>query len=238
MAGNIQVNTAQNVNLEYAVASVGDRILAYLLDLLITLAVFAALFGVSYLFAEGVVFGIAAVISVLIYTFYDLLFEIFNNGQTPGKKALQIQVVTLEGRQPTIGSYILRWLFRIVDFQMLTALVGIICIASSEKGQRVGDIIAKTTVIKLTLRNNLSQTIFERIDENYIPRYPSVVNLRSDDILIIKDILNAAPSTQKNEALFKLTEKVEGLLSIQKQQQPYQFLKTILADYNYYQSQE
>src|SRR5688572_21785839 len=106
----IQVRTAQNVLIHYPVASIGDRILGYLLDILILSLYYIGLFAIVIqvnLKEDWILF----LLFVSPYLFYTLAFEIFMNGQTPGKRAMNTQVVRLDGSPPTVGNYIVRWLF-------------------------------------------------------------------------------------------------------------------------------
>src|SRR5690606_34920667 len=103
--------------------------------------------------------------------FYHLLCEVFMDGQTFGKKAIDIKVVKLDGSQPSVGSYFLRWLLQIVDLPFFGA-IGIITILVNGKGQRVGDLAAGTTVISLKHRTGIKDTILARpvmADHDYTP---------------------------------------------------------------------
>src|SRR5689334_17168914 len=115
----VRVRTTQNVFIDYTLASIGDRILAYLIDrfILIVYIVMA-----SMLLMQLKIENVWAFVILLggPFLFYSLAFEIAMNGQTPGKRIMQIQVVTLDGTPATIGSYLLRWIFAIVDFYILS----------------------------------------------------------------------------------------------------------------------
>src|SRR4028119_1999780 len=103
----VRIQTAQNVFIEYQPASVGDRIIAYLIDgvvvwsYIIICATILASMKINETWLYVILLGIP-------YLFYDLLLEILMDGQTIGKKARDIKVVKLDGTQPTIASYLLR----------------------------------------------------------------------------------------------------------------------------------
>ena len=44
------------------------------------------------------------------------------NGQTIGKKLLQIKVINIDGFKPSITDYIIRWFLRIVDFNLASLI--------------------------------------------------------------------------------------------------------------------
>ncbi|MFM8912399.1 MAG: RDD family protein [Flammeovirgaceae bacterium] len=98
----ISVRTTQNVFIHYPLASLGDRILGYLIDLLINIIYFIAIIAIVINFDLKNSWVIGAVL-VLPFLFYKLLFEIFMNGQTPGKRAMNIKVVRTDGTPATIG---------------------------------------------------------------------------------------------------------------------------------------
>lgn len=127
----LQIKTAQNVNINFTVANIGQRLLAFFLDNIIK---FAYLYFVYYVFdfqaVERIFSGdnwtIKAVgILVLIpVTFYSLYSEILLGGQTLGKKLVNIKVINEDGFKPSITDYVIRWFLRIVDFN-LVVLIGV-----------------------------------------------------------------------------------------------------------------
>lgn len=227
----IRVRTTQNVFIDYPVGSVGDRILAYLLDRLIlivyTVAVAAALIKLeietSYVWL--IFLGVP-------WLFYSLLFEIFMNGQTPGKKVLKIKVVRLDGTPPTIGDYLLRWIFAFVDIFILSGAIAVVTVAMGGKGQRVGDIVAGTSVVKLLEHQNVSsKVVFVEAEEQYTPTFSQVINLSDKDIELIQRALEANRDQGNIEPVMVITDKIKSLLKIETDMPPVKFLYTIIKDY-------
>ena len=93
----IQVRTTQNVFIQYPVASVGDRILAYLLDQVIKI-IYALAAGILLYNMDVENEWVWVLIIGLPWLLFALLFEIFMNGQTPGKRVLNIKVIRLNER--------------------------------------------------------------------------------------------------------------------------------------------
>jgi uncharacterized RDD family membrane protein YckC len=86
---------------------------------------------------------------LLIYwLYYGVLQGI--KGWTPGKLALGIRTVAEETGQPAgVGRATLRWVAWIVDsFPWFIPLVGLITAVTTQKNQRVGDMVAKTVVVR------------------------------------------------------------------------------------------
>jgi uncharacterized RDD family membrane protein YckC len=233
----IKVRTTQNVQIDYPVAGLFDRILAFLVDGLIMVAYFILAISLSVYFAGKST--VATVVIVMLYLpvfLYNLIFEIAMNGQTPGKKVLEIKVVRLDGGSPTIGNYILRWILRPIDI-IFSGSVAIIFILFTQFGQRLGDLAAGTTVIKtIQKRAPTSQKIIEDLQENYQPQFPQVIHFSEKDITVIKEVLQVNAQFGNTEPMDTLTEKIKAMHGIQTDMPPITFLRTVLKDYHYISS--
>lgn len=229
----VTVRTTQNVFIEYPVASLGDRILAYFIDLLIIIAYYI----LSIIFLTGTnAFSIALVIGVLIIPafLYHLVFEIFMNGQSPGKRQMRIKVVRLDGTPPTIGNFIIRWLLRLIEIDALSGAVALITIAVSGKGQRLGDVAAGTTVVRLVERHEVTaKEVFTVADESYTPVFLQVIQLTDQDIELIQQTLEVNRNTGNQVPMLSVTERIKSTLGIQTDLPPVTFLYTIVKDYGY-----
>jgi len=228
----IQVRTTQNVFIQYPLARVGDRIIAHLIDNLIVIAyVLPVMIAIiNYGSLSWWVYVLILGVPVL---FYNLFFEIFMNGQTPGKRALRIRVIRLDGTEATIGDFILRWLFRLVDFQLLSPAVAIIAIAAGKKGQRIGDMVAGTTVIKMNTASEVTaEEIFITTQDDYQPTFLNVVELSSRDIEIMQQALQVGKGGNLEPAE-KVAEKIKTVLSIDTQMPALQLLETLIKDFNH-----
>lgn len=229
----IQVRTTQNVLIRYPVASIGDRILAFLLDRVI-LSIYLIVMIALFVNLDVREVWLWLILVVAPFLFYNLAFEIFMNGQSPGKHVMKIQVVKLDGTQPTIGSYLLRWIFAFVDLYLLSGAIAVIVIAATGKGQRLGDIVAGTSVIKLTAKKEITaDSVFISPEEHYAPVFPQVIQLESRDIELIRRALEAHKNFGNQQPVLMVTEKVKSLLGIRTELPPDQFLYTIVKDYHH-----
>ena len=227
----IRVRTTQNVFIEYPLASVGERIVAYLIDWIIlifyTIAIVAVLSTI-----EVEVWYIWLILIGVPMLFFSLLFEIFMNGQTPGKFAMKIKVVRLDGTPPAIGDYLMRWIFSFIDFYMLSGAVAVVIIAAGGKGQRLGDVVAGTSVVKLVEHHQITtQHVFVPVEEQYVPTFAQVVNLTEKDIDLIQRALDVNREQGNIQPVLIITDKIKALLNIQTDLPPVKFLYTIIKDY-------
>src|SRR5436190_6702385 len=112
----IRITTSQNIELDYDLGSLGERIVAYLLDLLI-IAAYAVTIMIMVFSSSFSRFSMMTIFLLFLpVVFYDLLSEVFLNGQSVGKKVMKIRVISLDGGSATISQYLLRWIFRLIDF--------------------------------------------------------------------------------------------------------------------------
>jgi uncharacterized RDD family membrane protein YckC len=241
----LTINTTQNVNINFTAATVGDRILAFLIDLAIKIAYYIVAYGIFWYWL-----GIDRVlnrmddwsrIAVMLLFFlpvmlYSITLESIFEGQSFGKKLLKIKVVKIDGYQASFGDYMIRWFFRIIDISMLYGMVALISIISSKKSQRLGDMTAGTAVITLRNKVTINSTILEDIGQEYVPVYPLVIKLSDNDMRIIKDTFQFAKAKNDLETIAKLKNKIESVTGIRKNETGTnaEFITTILRDYNYY----
>lgn len=229
----VSIRTTQNVFIDQDKAGVGHRILAAIID--ITIFIIASI-GLGALISSinGLdSFWIQALFYFPIF-FYDLYMEILNNGQSVGKMVVGIKVVRLDGTPPTIGGYILRWILRPIDV-MLGGSVAIISIGLTEHGQRLGDLAAGTTVIKLKKTQKVSRLqLVEAMDEDYQPVFPEVKALSDTDVALIKECLQVKRKHANMKPVQLVSDKIKTMLNIESEQEPVKFLYTILRDHTYY----
>ncbi|MFD1258475.1 RDD family protein [Mucilaginibacter terrae] len=241
----VTVHTSQNIDIDYEVASLGDRVLARLIDmaiffLIIILAGLIILMSDGYEALSNVMIVVLIVIYASLYVFYDLVCEVFMNGQSVGKRLRKIKVVSIDGAQPSISQYLLRWLFRIVDFTLTSSLCGLISVAVSDKKQRVGDMVAGTTLIKTEPRTQAEHIAFNPVEENYEPQYPQATQLSDRDVELIHEVIRTYMQTGNTMVVYNMAERVKEHLSVPAREDinSLEFLEIILKDYNYLTAQQ
>jgi len=229
----IKIQTTQNVDIEYNLASIGDRILASLLDyLFIIYFILLRLISAAYFrFSFSMIVFILELLPIILY---DLYCEILFEGKSFGKMIMKIKVVKLDGTRASIGSYFLRWILRIIDTVIFSPGVALLVLVLNEKGQRLGDMAGGTTVVKLKHKIRLEDTILtQQQNVQYNPVFIQVTRLSDSDVAIIKEVLMMAWRTGNNDALQQLTSKTKGVLGITSSMPDIQFLNTILQDYTF-----
>ncbi|MDB2385288.1 RDD family protein [Polaribacter sp.] len=125
---SLQIKTAQNVQIDFVLANVGQRLLAFVIDNVVKIGyllmiIFFFDFNVFQEY-ENDSWTIQAIwlLIMLPVIFYTLYLEILLDGQTLGKKLMRIKVINLDGFKPSISDFAIRWFLRIVDFNSFALL--------------------------------------------------------------------------------------------------------------------
>lgn len=237
----ITITTPQNTEIDYELGSLGDRIVGAIIDWLIIIA-YAVVIMATFVFGHLQNFSgtsrFLLVVFALPPVFYDLACELLLNGQSMGKKVMGIKVISLSGEQPSFSQYLNRWVFRLVDFTISSNMVALIMVAATEKKQRLGDLIAGTVLVKTKSRTAINDTWYEPTQTNYHVNYPEVVDLKDNDIQLIKEVISSVARTGNTMLSLQAQQKIEQVLHIQsRHSNPMDFLQTVLSDYNHLTSQ-
>jgi len=226
----------------------------------VSLWVFKGLFNSNLMDDPGLLFWLVVVLPVTVYL---PVIEFLWNGKTLGKAILKLQVIRTDGSAPSMGDIVLRWLVRTVDvklgflliffipmsptkeieetfriwamilFLVPLPIVGIISMATSKMGQRLGDRLANTAVIQSKRLFSLEDTLLKATEEDYEPRYLNVLKLSDKDIYIIKTTVEEAEKNHNYKNVTTLSDKARDILEIKDNERPFVFLKTLLKDYNH-----
>jgi len=236
---NFQIETAQNITIKQQVAPVSTRIGAFLIDLLIIIGYYTIILliinALGFSLDESL-YVYYALLSLPVF-FYSLLFETLMNGQTPGKFLTKIRVTKINGAKPTFGSYLIRWVLRLIDISLASGSIALLTILLNGKGQRLGDLAAGTTVISEKKHITLKDTLHVDIEEHYEPTYPQVTLLNDKDIQTIKELYLKARRNGNHKTILKLHLKIIAITGIKTDIQPINFIDTVLKDYNFYTQQ-
>ncbi len=160
----LNIDTPEQVDLRYAIAGIGSRFVAILLDSLILTGVYVVgLLALLLIFSGAAALGgkasteldtagkwvlaIFIFLNFLLIWGYFALFEAFWHGQTPGKRVMKLRVIKDSGRQITFFESLARNLLRFVDYLPSLYLIGVIAMLCNQLNKRLGDFAAGTIVV-------------------------------------------------------------------------------------------
>jgi uncharacterized RDD family membrane protein YckC len=261
----IQIATPFNIDLEFEIAEFHKRLFAYLIDFTLLVLYFVSMKFIYYGgFDEASEEVLRSHIGVDILTIslpmllYSLVTEVMMHGQTIGKKLMNIRVISLDGGEPELSQYLVRWMFKafewpfffgytvltrvsLIAYIIITGFLGIvvvIIIAVSKKNQRLGDFAANTVVVNTKSVFSVEDTVFMDIQQdNYVVKFPEVLRLSDRDINTIKNVTDMFHKNHNTETCGRVAMKVQEVLKIHTDMYAIDFLEKLLADYNYLASQ-
>ncbi|MCX8019303.1 MAG: RDD family protein [Chitinophagaceae bacterium] len=258
--GIVKVPTQFNIELEFEIPEFYQRFLSWITDVIIQYFYLRLAIEIFKLFDDfDDPLGGFFLLLLLPVMLYHVLLEITMNGQSFGKKITGIRVVDEMGGKPSLSQFLIRWLLRISDmwivilflylvsdkasenyealFAMLSALIflftDVILVLTTRKSQRIGDILAKTILIKVNTKQKIEETVFQEVEENYTPRFPQIMQLSDKDMNAIKSILETASKKRDYELAERAAQKIKTHLKIETDMNNLEFLETLLKDYNY-----
>ncbi|NCU05398.1 MAG: RDD family protein [Chitinophagaceae bacterium] len=258
---NVLISTPFNIALDFEIAPFIKRLLAYFLDLAIMVA-YAVL--MRYVLYDGLqldgdfAFGVDLFLVTLPLLLYHPVFEIIFHGQSPGKMAAGIRVMSVEGGDPTISQYLLRWFFRVWEWPLvfsfvlpgfwimyqlifvgMLGIIVVIIIAVTAKNQRLGDLAANTAIVSTKIQSSIHDTVFMEITQkNYAVKFPEVLKLSDRDINTIKTVLNEAYKRNNYETAHRIAGRIKAVLKVESDMEVDVFLQQLIADYNYLATRE
>lgn len=259
----IKVPTSFNIDVEFEIPEFYRRLIAWMIDVVIEFCYFMlaiyVLNRMDKVMGNDYDINAIAIIVFLPIFIYHIVLEFTMNGQTIGKKIMALKVVHENGGRASFSQFFIRWILRVSDvwiiviallllytattgkseinFVFLGALIflvtDIILVVSSKKNQRIGDILAKTILIRTNRKASIEETVFQEVADSYTPLFPQIMQLSDRDINAIKSILETARKKGDMDVAIAAGDKIKAHLKIESSLSPFEFLDILLKDYNY-----
>jgi uncharacterized RDD family membrane protein YckC len=238
----ISFTTAQYVKIDYELASTIYRVLASFIDI-VAMVIYLLIMGMVlddnfFSMHQNANSALQAFLVQIPWFLYSPIIEYLTNGRSLGKYIMGIRVVKANGETAGLREYFTRWIFRVIDiwvggFGFLAVLLS----GTTEKRQRIGDIMADTVVIRVrdaqvyTLRDVLSI----KSQENHEAKYPDVTRFSDEDMLLIKNTIirvQRYPNDANRKFAIDLADETAKLIGLtETPERKMEFLKTVLQDY-------
>lgn len=233
---NTNIVTGHYVTLSQMPASLGDRVVARLIDYMIVIA-YGIVVGIIIFdldLSDNLTRNAFVAVILALYLpalFYHPVMELLHHGQSVGKTVMHIKVVNDDGTSPTLSGYLLRFLLTPIDIEL--GGLGLVSIVLTKKSQRLGDLAAGTMVIK-TKTPYIVLPDYSYTMDGYVPTYSEASELSLNQAELISRVLNNTKADHY-ELVNRLALKIQQTMGIVPQSGTQeQFLFTMLNDYSYY----
>jgi uncharacterized RDD family membrane protein YckC len=207
----IRIATPEGVDLELVLGGVGSRFTSAMVDFIIqTTAVVVCALVFMLGVGGGIGAALTAIASFVILFVYDVAFEVWNGGRTPGKRLNGLRVVVADGRPITFVRSAARNLMRIIDVYVF--FVGAFVILVTKQNQRLGDLIADTLVV----RELAAPSAVTRMEPSIPAPAPIPVDMPAWDVsAVTADELAAVRSflMRRNEITSEARVQISGMLA-------------------------
>lgn len=233
--------TGQFVRISQTPASIGERFVAFAIDcLLLAIYITSTTYLLRYVSLPSSFTSVFLLFVIYMPALlYFFLCEVFNQGQSAGKRLLNIRVVKVDGSTPSISSYLLRALLFPIDVPF-TGGLGLLVVLLTKNSQRLGDLAGGTMVVqeKKYRKIQVSLDEFDYLTKEYHPTYPQAADLSLEQVNVITKAM-ASSEQDKERRITQLANKIKELLAVTpKDADKEKFLQTILRDYQYYALEE
>lgn len=168
---------------------------------------------------------------------YSPVIEYVTNGRSIGKWIMGIRVVAENGEVAGLRAYFTRWIFRVVDIWVGGfGALALFFSGTSQIGQRLGDKMAQTVVIrtKSTLNYSIEALVKLKAKSNHVVSYPKVVQFNDEQMMQVKTVLQRAKkfsSEENNTLLTDLSLFFAHQLEVDTPKNHFKFVQTVLQDY-------
>lgn len=209
---HLEVETPENVVLDFEIAGVGSRTFAAVIDFVVLgLWMLGALILVNLLDLDnmlGTWLRAMLIIALLLsYWAYFTFFEALRAGQTPGKRFSGIRVVRDTGHPVTLGAAGARGLLRAIDLFPPLLLLDVLLIALHPRAKRLGDLVAGTIVVRdQPVESSIPEPV-ESVEETGAPE------LEDGEFRILREYVERSPAFTpelRNRFAERLSERFTG----------------------------
>jgi len=211
------VELADGVEIQLRVAGLAVRSMAYMIDLLLRMLIYAVMFFVFILAVQPVIgremtTGLYLLFLFVMEWFYNVIFEAGAKGATPGQRSMKLRVMSVTGGPVTFAQAVMRNFLRFVDFMPGLYLTGIVCMLFTKRFQRLGDLVANTVVtyaeaplekasdVKIQAERRAPTQVLTREEQaallQFIERAPKWADERRMELAAIVEPLTGAPGVE------------------------------------------
>lgn len=239
----LNIDTPEQIALEFSLATVGSRFLALAVDTLVQVGCTILLFigvglgalAAAFSFEQAGPWLLALLVlgMFLIYYGYFAVFEAVWNGQTPGKRLIGLRVIHASGRPISVFEAILRNVVRIADQLPGIYAIGIVSIFVTERSQRLGDLAAGTVVVHERAAATSHEFVTPTVPAQSLTQH-GASKLTPEEISVIELFLRRREELDGYARLSnaqRVAERIRERLGITTRMDHEQLLEEVVAEY-------
>lgn len=159
----------------------------------------------------GLALAITLLIEFTISTCYFIFWEIVTGGRSPGKMLVGLRVVRRNGLPIDLRSSVVRNLMRAVDILPAEYLVGLIAILLSSSGERLGDHVAGTVVLRLDRPETAAEIPSTQIQSKLILTRAQLSLIGAREIKLIRSVLRRSATVSYSRSDKLIADAAEAM---------------------------
>ena len=240
----LEIRNPSNVAIEYEIAPLPERTVAFLIDLAVVLFVAYLAFAtlgrglIALLGEEGfLMLFLVAILPQLLLFGYWTAAEYYFEGRTVGKYTMGLRTVRADGQPAAFETYAIRGTMLMLDFVITLGTLGLLAAASSPQRQRTGDRIAQTVVVRARVRRlyRLRDLLNIKTVDDHEVHYPAAGDLDIAQALALKELIvrcDRSPTDGVRALVEPTAQRVAARLGLETPPpRRLAFLRQVLRDY-------
>ena len=159
----------------------------------------------------GLAIAILLLAEFVISTCYFIFWEMVSGGRSPGKMLVGLRVVRRSGLPIDLRSSVVRNLMRAVDILPAEYLVGLISILLSSSGERLGDHVAGTVVLRLDRPETAPEILRTKTQTKLILTRAQLGLIGPREIKLIRSVLRRSSTVSDSRRDKLISEAAEAM---------------------------
>jgi uncharacterized RDD family membrane protein YckC len=159
----------------------------------------------------GMVIAVFVLVEFVISTCYFIFWEMVTGGRSPGKLIVGLRVVRQTGLPIDLRSSVIRNLMRAVDILPAEYLVGLIAILLSPSGERLGDHVAGTVVLRLDRPEVAAEIPHSAGTQRLVLTRAQLAKIGPREMQLIRGVLRRLPQLEESRRAELIAEAAETM---------------------------
>jgi uncharacterized RDD family membrane protein YckC len=160
---------------------------------------------------RGLTIAILLLTEFTVSTGYFIFWEMVTGGRSPGKLLVGLRVVRRNGQPIDLGSSVIRNLMRAVDMLPAEYVVGLTSILLSSSGERLGDHVAGTIVLRLDRPETAGEIPRLESEAGLVLTRAQLARIGPREMQLIRGVLRRSSNLSESRRDALLAEAAEAM---------------------------